>query len=236
MAAQAELIFVAVPDSAIGAVARALAAGDLSQHAVVHTSGATPVSILAAAESMGAQIGGLHPIWPVATGERPFPAGVVFGIETGSARLGQTLRELITVSGGTALILPAALDRVLYHAATVILSNYMVTLYAEAESLWRAIRIESPAANSAFLGLAQPTLDNLAHQPPAQALTGPIARGDVQTVGAHLARLEAAAPDLVAGYKALGLVTLDRLAASNLNDEVIQQLREGLTDHAHNDS
>lgn len=214
VARHAELVVLAVPDSAIQAVCEQLATSDLTGHAVVHTSGVTPVAALKSASAHGAQIGGLHPVWPIARGDRPLPPGGWFGIEADERPLRDWLSDLVAALGGSVFWLPPDVDRIRYHAAPVLLSNYLVTLYVEAAAVWHGIGIEPEAARAALLGLARAALDNLANlEPgdPALALTGPIVRGDAATVRAHLSALHDD-PELAAAYRILGRLTL-RLAA-----------------------
>ena len=229
VAERAQLILLTVPDSAIEAVCQQLAINDLTGHAVIHTSGATPITALASAQARGAQIGGSHPILPVARGDIPLPPGGMFGIEADERPLRDWLSNLVDALGGSALWLPHGIDRTRYHAAAVLLSNYLVTLYAAAAELWREIGIEPDAGRSALLGLARATLDNLERNDPAAALTGPIVRGDSDTVQAHLSML-ASDPELAAAYRILGRLTLRLAAARGLSADRIEALHEVLTE------
>lgn len=228
IAAQSQLILLSVPDSAIQPVCEQVAVRNLSGRAVVHTSGATPIDVLTSAKASGAQIGGLHPILPVARGDRPLPPGGMFGVEAEERPLRDWLSDLVDASSGSALWLPSGIDRIRYHAASTLLSNYLVTLYAEALGLWRGIGIGDHAARAALLGLAQAALDNLEQNDPSAALTGPIIRGDLAVVEAHLHAL-ASDPELAAAYRALGRLTL-RLAARRLSPDRIETLYRLLID------
>jgi predicted short-subunit dehydrogenase-like oxidoreductase (DUF2520 family) len=84
-------------------------------------------------------------------------------------------------------------DRARYHAAACIASNHLVALLDQVERV-------SPIPLEAFLPLVHATLDNVAGLGPEAALTGPVSRGDVETVRAHLAALP---PDEHATYRAL---------------------------------
>ncbi|WP_284209310.1 DUF2520 domain-containing protein, partial [Chitiniphilus shinanonensis] len=93
-----------------------------------------------------------------------------------------------------------------YHAATVVASNYLVTLAALAQQLAAQAGLDTDAASAVLGPLMRQTLDNVLALGPAAALTGPIARGDAQTVARHLAAIDD--PLLEAAYRTLGLATL----------------------------
>ena len=84
--------------------------------------------------------------------------------------------------------------RVLYHAAAVVASNYLVTLASVAEDLFERAGLPAGGALPAFLPLMRGALDNLQAQGTVAALTGPLSRGDVGTVAAHLDALGREAP------------------------------------------
>src|SRR5690606_24287151 len=101
-----------------------------------------------------------------------------------------------------------------YHAAAVFASNYLVTLAATAVRILREIGVPEEDALPALIPLMRGTLDNLEDLGLASALTGPIARGDLDTVRTHLARLS---PDDRALYCALGRETLQLALAAGLD-------------------
>jgi predicted short-subunit dehydrogenase-like oxidoreductase (DUF2520 family) len=85
--------------------------------------------------------------------------------------------------------------RAAYHAAASIASNFLVTLEAAAESMAGAAGIED--ARELLAPLVRSTVENWAKLGPEQALTGPVARGDEETVAAQRAALAAARPELL---------------------------------------
>jgi predicted short-subunit dehydrogenase-like oxidoreductase (DUF2520 family) len=90
----------------------------------------------------------------------------------------------------------------------VLVSNYVVTLVDMATRLWQQFGVDPDSAAEALLPLLQGTVDNLRRLGLPDALTGPIARGDLGTVERHLEALAAAAPDLLPAYRKLGLQTV----------------------------
>ena len=227
---KANLTILTVSDVAIQDVCAQLAMRDLTNRAVIHTSGATSVSALDAARVRGAYIGGLHPVWPVDRGDRPMPPGAVFGIEASDTLLRDWLRDLVNALGGKAFWLPTGIDRVYYHAATVLLSNYLVTLYAEASHLWTELGIDAGAAREGLIGMLRATVENLAHNAPEAVLTGPIVRGDADTVRGHLTTFDQTDPELAAAYRALGQLTIRIAKTRGLSAERVRTLNKALSD------
>jgi predicted short-subunit dehydrogenase-like oxidoreductase (DUF2520 family) len=112
-----------------------------------------------------------------------------------------------------------ASDKVVYHAAAVIASNYLVTLVKLADDLWETFGIPREQATQALLPLLKGTLNNIENVGIPQALTGPIARGDIDTVKKHLTALQKEAPDALSTYCELGLQTIPIAQAKGKIDE-----------------
>ena len=98
-------------------------------------------------------------------------------------------------------------SRPLYHAAAVFASNYLVTVLAEAERLFREAGLDDPGP--LFLPLVRATLDNVHAMGAERALTGPAVRGDAGTVERNLSALSERAPEAVPAYMALATVALN---------------------------
>ncbi|GAA3656012.1 hypothetical protein GCM10022237_15090 [Nocardioides ginsengisoli] len=209
VAREADLLLLTVPDDMLPNVVKVLAdSGAL--HAgqyVAHTSGRHGLAVLAPAAAVGARVIALHPAMTF-TGtavdlERLH--GCVFGLTAGPDE--RALAEsLVADLGGRPTWVPEEM-RTLYHAGLAHGANHLVTLVSEAMGLLTAAGVDDPAGT--LRPLLDAALDNaLAHGD--AALTGPIVRGDVQTVGAHLKDIAANAPDTVPSYVAMAWATLDR--------------------------
>jgi len=227
VADEADLVFVTTPDAAIEAVAESVRwpAGI----SVVHTSGALSRDALAAAARQGARAGSLHPLQSFADPRqaRKNLPGSVFGVEA-EPGLKETLLAIVADLGGTAVELRAE-DKALYHAAAVLISNYTLTLTKLSTDLWLRFGWERPAALKALLPLLKGTIANLEALGLTGALTGPVARGDVATVQAHLDALAAAAPEILPAYRELALQTIPvAVAAATLSDAGAAALRAAL--------
>jgi predicted short-subunit dehydrogenase-like oxidoreductase (DUF2520 family) len=196
--ADADAVLLCVPDGEIAAAAALIAPGRL----VGHCSGATSLEPLAPHEAFS-----LHPLM-TATG-----AGTTFA-GAGAAIAGATPRA-ISLARGLAVALgmrPAQVtdaDRTAYHAAASIASNFLVTLEAAAE------RVASSAGvnRELLVPLVRATVDNWAALGPERALTGPIARGDEQTVARQRAAVAERAEELLPLFDAL-VVATRRLAGA----------------------
>jgi predicted short-subunit dehydrogenase-like oxidoreductase (DUF2520 family) len=187
------LLAIATPDAAIAEVCRALAPRLDPGASVVHFSGATSVTALAAAPGPRAAVHPLQTVWP----ERgPDQLEGAHAAVTGDWELGAGLaRDL----GMTPFAL-ADEAKPVYHAASAFATNYLVTLTHVAAGLLQRAGLEHEEALAAMRPLQHRTVD-VAGLPP----TGPIARGDAATVAAHL---RAVGPELEPLYRALGRATL----------------------------
>jgi len=144
----------------------------------------------------------MHPLLPFADPERAAAAikGAWFGLD-GDARAREAAAALAKAMGARTLEIPAG-EKVRYHAAAVFASNFPALLMASGEEMLAAIGITPEDARQALMPLFLAAVENVKARPSAQALTGPIARGDVETVKKHLAALEAT-PELREFYVAL---------------------------------
>ncbi len=194
VAARADTVFLAVPDDAIAAVATS--AHWRAGQAAIHLSGAQGLEPLATAAASGARRAALHPLmtFPPSLGALPLPdvlarlAGCAWALQTDDAQLSAALADLVRALDGRPIALGPQ-DRVPYHLAAVLASNYVVALLGAAVELWRGFGVEPAEALSALLPLTAAAVESLRSVGLPAALTGPVARGDAGTVAAHLAWL-----------------------------------------------
>jgi len=214
--AASDLVVLAVPDDTLPGLVAGLAetgawrAGQLA----FHTSGAHGLAVLAPAERAGVLPLALHPAMTFTGSPEDVDrlAGAPFGVTSRPEH--RPVAETLVLEMGGEPFYVAEEDRGLYHAALVTGANHLVTLVAEAADLLRAAGVDSPAR---VLGpLLTAALDNGLRRGD-RGLTGPVSRGDVGTVAAHLATLEDRAPASVAAYVAMAERTAERaLAAGRL--------------------
>lgn len=209
VARASDLLLLTVPDDMLPNVVQVLAdSGALhAGQVVVHTSGRHGLAVLAPAAAVGARVIALHPAMTFTGTEVDLErlTGCVFGLTAGADERGLA-EELVAELGGRPNWVPEEM-RTLYHAGLAHGANHLVTLVSEAMGLLSAAGVSDPAGT--LRPLLDAALDNaLAHGD--AALTGPIVRGDVKTIRAHLADITANAPDTLPSYVALARVTLDR--------------------------
>ncbi|MBF6589430.1 MAG: DUF2520 domain-containing protein [Ktedonobacterales bacterium] len=197
--AACDLVFLAVPDDAIAPLAASLAWRD--GQGAIHLSGAHGAELLAPAAAQGAATAALHPLmtFPRADlAEQPAEDalarfhGCSWALEAENADLDARLAQLVAALGGQVIRLWPT-DRVAYHAAAVLASNYVIVLLDAATRLWASFGVAEETALQALLPLARAAVGKLEADGLPGALSGPIARGDVGTVAAHLAWLDAQA-------------------------------------------
>ena len=227
----ADIVFITTPDAAIEAVVRGLhwAPGK----SVVHTSGAESRQVLNSAAAAGVQTASLHPLQTIAAGPGETNlAGVTFALEADEP-LKSVLLRIVADLGGHAVELKPE-DRPLYHAAAVLVSNYVVTLAMLAADLSAVFGQERSEALNALLPLLQGTVTNLVATGLPGALTGPIERGDLATVERHLDALANFAPGVLATYRALGSQTIpiaiEKGSIDQVTAEGLQALLGGIGD------
>ena len=180
----ADVTLLAVPDDQIARVCAELAqTGQIGSDSVVfHCSGALSSADLLAASSLGAAVASVHPVRSfadAATVARHFN-GTFCGIE-GEPRALALLEPALGAIGARLIPLQAS-SKTLYHAAAVIACNYLVTLMDVALNAYVAAGIPEPIARQMAEPLVSETVGNVFRLGPAQALTGPIARGDLAAV------------------------------------------------------
>jgi predicted short-subunit dehydrogenase-like oxidoreductase (DUF2520 family) len=220
--ADPDAIVIAVPDRAIAEVAGRLAAIDLpASIPILHTSGTHSGDVLQPLAERGHAVGSVHPLAaiadPISGADRL--AGATWGVEGGGAA-GALAERIVHACGGRALhVAPGG--KPAYHAAAVFASNYAVTLLSVAERLMEQAGVPATEARPALTALAAGAVENLGARGPAGALTGPIVRGDVETVAMHLGRLSA---DERALYCLLGREALRLARAAGLDAGAAERL------------
>ncbi len=206
-----DILLITVPDDSIENVTRQLAKSALNLRSVVvaHTSGAKASDVLAPLRGKGALVASIHPAQSFAG--TPDDAekfrGCTFAIE-GDSRAAIILSDLAASLGGIPFKIPTQ-AKPLYHLACVMVSNYSTTLMDSGLSVLEQIGITRPKGKTILLPLLQTAAKNLDSANPEDILTGPIARGDVETVKEHLENLKKKNPGRLPVYISLGRETLN---------------------------
>jgi predicted short-subunit dehydrogenase-like oxidoreductase (DUF2520 family) len=207
----ADVIFITTPDGAISETCTTLAENKAIQRGavVLHCSGAHPSTILSDAQKAGALIGSMHPLQSFASktvAGNPFE-NIIISIEGNEKAV--TIAKVMAESLGAICMTIPTEAKTLYHASAVVASNYLVTLMDLAFSLMGTAGICSTDAYRMLKPLIWGTLSNIEKVGIPEALTGPIARGDVETVERHLKAMSEKTPEYMALYKILGLYTVN---------------------------
>jgi predicted short-subunit dehydrogenase-like oxidoreductase (DUF2520 family) len=223
-AAQADLVFLTVPDDALAPTAAQLP----WRHgqAVVHCSGATEVSVLQPAADAGAQICGFHPLQIFSDPARALEliAGSSVAIE-GPPELEAQLQHLAGLLGMHPIRLPPG-ARVLYHGGASYAASFLLSMLKEAVAAWRSFGVDEALALQALLPLAQGTLAAAASKGLSAAVAGPVSRGDAGVIARHLAAFEALGPEHAALYREMTRRQLALVQATQrLSDEQVRRVR-----------
>jgi len=231
-AKRADLVFITTPDRSIKQVCSAIAgAGAFKRDAlVVHMSGVHSLDILEDARTAGARRAVIHPLQSLADREQGIKMipGSFFRIEADPEAL-EEARSLVEILGGAELELPGWKgDRdsvALYHAGAVVVSNFFVALVDYGLNFYEALGADRREALQAVLPLIQGTLRNIESLGIPAALTGPIVRGDVQTVQDHLDAMKHRTPGLISLYKELARKTV---AVARKRESISEQTAQEL--------
>lgn len=217
VAEEADLVLLAVPDDVLpGLVAGLVDAGAI--HAgqfVAHPSGRYGIDVLEPVRAVGALPLAIHPVMTF-TGTSIDVARLEdcpFGV-TAPEAIRPVAEALVVEMGGDPVWVPEE-ARVLYHAGIAFGANFLMTVVLQSLDLLRDAGMPDPARLMAPLLSA--SLDNALRHGDS-ALTGPVARGDAQTVAEHVRRIREVSPAAAAGYRALARLTADRALAAGLID------------------
>lgn len=214
VAVAADVLVLAVPDDDLIAVAEQLAASGAVRpgQPVLHTSGRHGLDALAALARVGARPIAFHPAMTFTGTDVDLGRGPVFGLTAAPADR-PLAEELVAALGGVPMWVEES-DRALYHAALAHGANHLVTLVAQSMDLLRTAGAADPAA--VLRPLLTAALDNVLAYGDA-ALTGPVVRGDVTTIRAHVDALAAAEVDdaTVDAYLELARATARRAEADH---------------------
>ncbi len=214
-ASDAEIVFITTPDRVVKEVCDKIAAAAAFKPGalVIHMSGAHALDLLNTARRTGAYRAVLHPLQSVASSEQGTKTlpGSYFRIEADPEVLAEA-KDIVKALGGIELAMPKWSSHkdsaALYHAGAVAVSNYFVALVDYGLKFYQALGADKKEALKAVLPLIRGTLHNIETLGIPDALTGPIMRGDKQTVLDHLEAMQKRAPELISLYKELARQTV----------------------------
>lgn len=223
-----EVIFITVADDAIVQIAEQLALKlpGLKNRKIVHCSGSLSHLALQAVKNKGALTASFHPIKSINENTHHF-RDIYFDME-GDEELLLLLEKMAADLGAHAFRVHAD-AKVLLHAAAVVASNYLVVLAQFMNHISEKAGLPEKESIEAFGPLMQGTLNNIRQSGIADALTGPIARGDVHTIEKHLKSLSSS-PGQLALYKRLGREAIKIAILKSGKTDNLQKIEELLKD------
>ncbi|HZD24077.1 MAG TPA: DUF2520 domain-containing protein [Acidimicrobiia bacterium] len=179
---ETDLVLIATSDDAIAEVSKRIASIVGEAGVVAHLSGFTPVLVLHHLQERGVAVGGFHPLQSLPDPEAGADAlaGAYVGIDGDSLAV-----DALTHLAATLQMTPFRLDdkaRPAYHAAAAAAANFVVASLAVSGDLFESAGIDPKVSRP----LVERAVANVFDKGPAASLTGPIARGDIETVIGHL--------------------------------------------------
>jgi len=210
---RAEIVWFCVPDGAIaGAAASLTDAADWRGKVALHSSGALTSDELAVLRQQGAAVASVHPLMTFVRGSRPSLAGVSFAIE-GDPKAMRAARSVVFRLGGQSFAIGKR-QKEAYHAWGMFASPLLTALLAASERVAGTAGINRKSARKRMLPILRQTLANYERLGAAASFSGPIPRGDVETVGKHL-KVLLEVPGALEIYVALARAALRDLPAKN---------------------
>jgi len=227
---KADIVFITTPDGTIKEACDtiALKSGFNSGSVVLHCSGALTSTMLLSAKTCGANIGSMHPLQSFASTEysnNPF-SGIVTSVEGDKKAIDAA--SFIAADLGSGCVTIQTEAKILYHASAVVASNYLVTLLELSLNLIREAGVPEDDAFRGLKPLIDGTLSNIGKMGVRNALTGPIARGDIQTIENHLSEIGSKTPQLLSLYRTLGLHTVEIARGKGFISEAVLKRLEDL--------
>lgn len=209
-----DVVLIATPHDAVRGVAErlsALAHLRFKKLSVCHASGMLTAEVLSPLEKQGATVFSFHPLQ---TFPREFAVknivprvrGIYYGVDGGARGIAKANQLARALSGKVILIRPEM--RAFYHAACVVAGNHLTTMLWILEQMFAELKTKEKNFYPVFKPIIEATLKNVADSSPTKALTGPIARGGVETIAEHFQSLQRYAPNLVSYYGSVSAETI----------------------------
>ncbi len=200
----ADVVLVATPDRELRGVAQELArigGEEWRRKIVLHTSGAMDSSVLEPLAKLGASVGAMHPLQTFSGKSAPPLEGVIFAVE-GSRKALRTARQIVRALGGAAVKLESR-HKPAYHAAGAFAAGHTLALMEAATRILLSMGFNRRQASQGLLSLVRQMLDNFERLGPAAAWTGPLSRGDYETIALHASALKEFPTEYQEAYEAL---------------------------------
>jgi predicted short-subunit dehydrogenase-like oxidoreductase (DUF2520 family) len=209
----ADILWLCVPDSAIAPVAARIAKSrrNLVGQLVIHSSGALSLEPLQSVVDAGARVAAVHPMMSFPTHDPESLKGIPFGVEA-DASCRRTVLSYIRRLGGRPFVLPPG-HKTLYHLAGMMASPLLVSHLVAAAELAARAGLQPQQALQVIEPITRATVDAFFRRGAGKSFSGPVARGDAETIRLHLQALEVH-PMLAGVYRSLARYALETLPAS----------------------
>lgn len=214
-----QIIWITTSDDEIEKIAEQIALFNIKvKKTFVHASGLLTSDVLIRLKEKGHRVCSAHPLLAFNDVQKAVQAlkKTYFFLEGDENNLIE-VREIFEKTGNKHPIIDKE-NKPAYHAGAVVLSNYLVTLVHASNQLFELAGIWKDELGGATSVLLESVLENLAEKEPKDALTGPIKRGDIETVKKHLEILEQNLPELTELYRTLGKETMNMIGDFRLKD------------------
>lgn len=209
----ADIVWICVPDDAIAALAEQMTdERDWRGKIVVHSSGALSSDTLEPLRRKGAEVASAHPLMTFVSSSQPKLKGVPFALE-GTAKALTAVETIISDFEAHAFRI-ARTEKAAYHAFGFFSSPGIVALIAAAIEVGKLAGLEGKRVRALMEPIVRQTIDNCFRTSPQQAFSGPVRRGDVETIRKHLKVLDEH-PDLLDLYGSLVRIALKDLPSAN---------------------
>lgn len=231
-----DVIFFTVPDHALEYIDASISEliekkTEYKRTCFLHVSGALPSSCLKKLSAAGAVLGSMHPL--LSFGEPNKSAaeldGALFTIE-GTDEAVIIMQDILKRTGGDcSTILP--LNKPLYHAGASVVSNFLVTLIESGIRCFETAGVDREKATKAMMPLIYSTLENIRTKGTTNALTGPIVRGDCNTIKMHLEAFRKDLPGEKEFYKTMAKKTVGMISGTQIDKKQEKKLIELLEEN-----
>jgi predicted short-subunit dehydrogenase-like oxidoreductase (DUF2520 family) len=228
-----KVILLTTPDGALGTAANTLASFDQSKlrdKIVLHTSGAMDRAVLGPLARRGASTGSLHPMQTFSGRGAPNLEKVIFAVE-GDRRAAAVARKIARSLGGVPVAMSGE-NKPAYHAAGLLVAGHSLGLMEAASQVLLKLGFSRRNALRALLPLTRQMLDNFEKLGPQKSWTGPLSRGDFETVARHTKAMQRYPREFQEAYAALALLSSkvlskNRAGASNQLKRVLKKSMGG---------
>lgn len=208
----ATIVWFCMPDSKIAAAVLEFARRDLRNKIALHSSGVLGSDALAAMRESGAAIASVHPLMTFVQNSQPQLHNVAFALE-GDQRAVRVAKKIVKALGGKPFQIRKQ-DKVAYHAFATMICPLLISLLAASEQTAKLAGISATEARLLMMPIVEQALVNYKHMGAAGSFSGPLVRGDTDTIAQHLLTL-ARNPALKRVYSALAQAALVYLPTRN---------------------